>query len=488
MRGPAFIRRARCTRTRTGRPEPRNQPSSVLIVSPHLHSGKPILRKCPLTRDMDAPASGLTIDRRRTGSGTSPLISSFPDPPMMKSSSTYPGWYRRPGASSGSTRAARDCRSPVTAEDSPVQTRQTAPARATARGSSNARLVFPDGFARDPPVRPDALTWSDRRIDARQRERQDRAAAGPAQMNGAQRHAPLHGRRQGSRARQWCQRPALRRHRRRTAAAKLPAPRAAAAGHRRHRRPPQPPDPGRAPHARRPRASPPARLLFVGAHGRGPARVPAPCSGRGARGCACSSAGPGSRGPRSPCLCGCRRSGSSRCRSPSGDAATGTGSSHGAQPRTWRPCDGSRTSSAPLRAKASADCAGRGARRSIPTTPRCPSTATGKCGGDEAVAAAGRARWTGAGWQILRSSSVMSAGYGATAIRQDTLGTVCSKSGRSAGGARLPSARTGSCYGAPYRQASRMARASLRMGAGAFSTNRALRLAQSTDLICSTMT
>ncbi len=43
-------------------------------------------------------------------------------------------------------------------------------------------------------------------------------------------------------------------------------------------------------------------------------------------------------------------------------------------------------------------------------------------------------------------------------------------------------------YGAPYRQASRMARASLRMGAGAFSTKRALRLAQSTDLICSTMT
>ncbi len=42
-------------------------------------------------------------------------------------------------------------------------------------------------------------------------------------------------------------------------------------------------------------------------------------------------------------------------------------------------------------------------------------------------------------------------------------------------------------YGAPYRQASRMARASLRTGAGAFSTNRALRLAQSTDLICSTM-
>ena len=43
-------------------------------------------------------------------------------------------------------------------------------------------------------------------------------------------------------------------------------------------------------------------------------------------------------------------------------------------------------------------------------------------------------------------------------------------------------------YGAPYRQASKMARASLRMGAGAFSTKRALRLAQSTDLICSTMT
>ena len=81
----------------------------------------------------------------------------------------------------------------------------------------------------------------------------------------------------------------------------------------------------------------------------------------------------------------------------------------------------------------------------------------------------------------------VNAGNGTTANWQSNFGTVCSKSGRSAGGARLSPVRTNSHYGAPYMQASRMARASLRTGAGAFSTKRALRLAQSTDLICSTM-
>ena len=42
-------------------------------------------------------------------------------------------------------------------------------------------------------------------------------------------------------------------------------------------------------------------------------------------------------------------------------------------------------------------------------------------------------------------------------------------------------------YGDPYRQASRMARTSLRRCADAFSTNLAFRLEKSTDLICSTM-
>ena len=96
-----------------------------------------------------------------------------------------------------------------------------------------------------------------------------------------------------------------------------------------------------------------------------------------------------------------------------------------------------------------------------------------------------RVNGTGAGPRIRYSAPTVNAG---PAIWQDPLGTVCSKSRRGAGGAKLRSARTSSHYGVPYRQASRMARASLRTGAGAFSTNRALRLAQSTDLICSTMT
>ena len=59
--------------------------------------------------------------------------------------------------------------------------------------------------------------------------------------------------------------------------------------------------------------------------------------------------------------------------------------------------------------------------------------------------------WIGteAGSQILCSAPTVNAGYGTTAIRQDTRGTVRSKPGGAAGRAKLLSAHTSSPYGDP---------------------------------------
>ena len=64
-----------------------------------------------------------------------------------------------------------------------------------------------------------------------------------------------------------------------------------------------------------------------------------------------------------------RRPERDRSRSLSGAAATGPGSWPGARPRTWRPCGGSRTSSAPSRSKAPAERAKRRARDGPRGTP-----------------------------------------------------------------------------------------------------------------------